>query len=201
LILNRAAPTPRRFTPRAWRVRFAWSLALPFLLLAEPSPRRLVLGAALSLAGLVLRAAAAGSIHKERSLAVGGPYAHLRHPLYLGSFLAGLGLALAGGRWFLLPAFLAVFLWTYGQAIRQENRTLERLFGESYRHYRREVRGFIPRLRPYGPPPGKEGREPGQVSAEGPGLGLYLRNKEWKAVLGTTAGFGLLWAKVMLTGS
>ena len=200
MILRRASWIPLRFTPRAWRVRLTWALALPFILLAQPSPELLALGGALSLAGLALRAAAAGSIQKDRSLAAGGPYAHVRHPLYVGTFFTGLGLALAGGRWFLPPAFLGLFLWVYGRSIRQENGKLEWLFGESYRHYRREVPAFIPRLRPYRPPAPGEGQGPDLVCTEGPSLGLYVRNKEWKAVLGTAAGFGLLWVKAVLLG-
>ena len=41
--------------------------------------------------------AAAGTIHKGEVLTTWGPYAHLRHPLYAGSFLIGGGLAIAGG--------------------------------------------------------------------------------------------------------
>lgn len=188
----------RKVGPRGRRVRSAWLLVLPFALLANPSPGLLAVGGAVSLFGLLLRAAAAGSIHKERSLALGGPYAHLRHPLYLGSFLTGLGLVLAGGRWFFPPLFLALFLWVYGRAVRMEDRTLDLLFGESFRHYRSEVPAFIPRLRRYRPTACDGVGYAGPVSFSGPGLGLYLLNKEWKAALGTLVGFGLLWAKAVV---
>lgn len=187
-----------RFGLRAQRLRLTWILALPFVLLANPSPHLLAAGGVCSLSGLLLRAAAAGSIHKERSLAVGGPYAHLRHPLYLGSFFTGLGLALAGGRWFFPPVFLLLFIWVYGRAIRAEDRTMETLFGDSYRRYRREVPAFVPRLRRHKVSVGGAVGDGGSVSVSGPGLGLYLRNKEWQAALGTAAGFGLLWAKAAL---
>ena len=129
---------------------------------------------------------------------MGGPYAHLRHPLYLGSFFTGLGLALAGGRWFFPPVFLLLFIWVYGRAIRAEDRTMETLFGDSYRRYRREVPAFVPRLRRHKVSVGGAVGDGGSVSVSGPGLGLYLRNKEWQAALGTAAGFGLLWAKAAL---
>jgi hypothetical protein len=196
-------PNPRVYGPtlRVQRLRLVWFLALPFVLLANPSRGLLLVGGGVSLCGLLLRAAAAASIHKERSLAVGGPYAHLRHPLYLGSFLTGLGLALAGGRWFFLPVLLALFLPVYGRAVRTEERTLELLFGEPYRRYRGEVPALIPRFRRYSPPGGGGVGEEALVSTTGPGLGLYLRNKEWQAALGAVAGFGLLWAKAALLGS
>jgi hypothetical protein len=193
-------PNPRVYGPtlRVQRLRLVWFLALPFVLLANPSRGLLLVGGGVSLCGLLLRAAAAASIHKERSLAVGGPYAHLRHPLYLGSFLVGLGLAVAGGRWLFPPVFVALFLRVYGRAIHVEEQTLALLFGDSYRHYRGEVPAFIPRLRAYRPPPGGGPGEAGALSVSGPGLRLYLRNKEWQAALGTAAGFGLLWAKAVL---
>jgi hypothetical protein len=186
---------------RVQRLRLAWLLAPPYLLLANSSPGALVVGGVVAASGLILRGAAAGSIRKERVLAVGGPYAHLRHPLYLGSFLTGLGLALAGGRWFFLPVLLALFLPVYGRAVRTEERTLELLFGEPYRRYRGEVPALIPRFRRYSPPGGGGVGEEALVSTTGPGLGLYLRNKEWQAALGAVAGFGLLWAKAALLGS
>ena len=52
-------------------------------------PGRLAVGAAVALAGILLRAASAGHLAKNQSLAVSGPYARTRNPLYLGSALAG----------------------------------------------------------------------------------------------------------------
>lgn len=50
-------------------------------------------GMALLVGGLLLRSWAAGVIEKQSVLAVTGPYALVRHPLYLGSFLIALGFA------------------------------------------------------------------------------------------------------------
>lgn len=190
----------RRAGHRAQRLRLTWLLALPFFLLATPSRGTVLAGSALSLCGLLLRGFACGSILKDRTLAVGGPYAHLRHPLYLGSFLVGAGLTMAGGRWFFPPLFLALFLWVYGRTIRAEERVLEILFGKPYRDYRARVRGFIPRLHPYRPPGGPESWESARVSGSGFSLRLFRRNKEWQASLGTAAGFVLLWVKAVLMG-
>src|SRR5262245_42939386 len=41
----------------------------------------------LILAGVAIRAWAAGTLRKQKSLAISGPYAWVRHPLYVGSFL------------------------------------------------------------------------------------------------------------------
>ncbi len=196
----------------------AWLLALPFLLLSRPSPPLLLAGAAVAFPGLLLRGLAAARIHKDRSLAVRGPYAVIRHPLYLGSFLLGAGLAMAGGRWFFLPLFVGFFLWAYGRTIRTEERQLAARFGEAYQAYRSRVPAFLPRLRPLGRRgdersgerhrAGGGGPDPGAGPATGPdatpfrspvpGLPLYLRNREWESALGTAAGFALLWLRMVL---
>ena len=177
-------------TFRTQRLRLAWLLALPFLYLSRPSPRMLLLGVLFSLPGLLLRARAAGSIEKDRELATGGPYNRLRHPLFLGSFLLGLGLALAGGRGWFPILFSGLFVWLYHRTIRAEEAELMRRFGGDYEAYRKEVPAFVPRFRPFispNPSPGFRFR-------------LYRRNKEWQAALGALIGFGLLWAKMSLLG-
>lgn len=179
-----------RPTLRRERLKWAWLLALPFLYFAVPSPPLLLTGALLSLLGLLLRASAAGSIHKDRELATGGPYHRLRHPLYVGSFFVGFGLALAGGRWWFLPLFFVLFLWLYSRTIRAEEERLTRHFGEAYEIYRRRVPAFLPRLR----------ASPPAHSSPGFRWELYARNREWQAALGTAAAYGLLWIRSWLPG-
>ena len=53
----------------------------------------------MALAGLAVRAWAAGVIKKDQELTTSGPYAFTRNPLYLGSLLLGSGGVLAGGVW------------------------------------------------------------------------------------------------------
>jgi len=168
----------------------AWFLALPFLYLSRPSPRTLLLGALISLFGLLLRALAAGSIHKDRELATGGPYSRLRHPLYLGSFLLGLGLALAGGRGWFPILFLGLFVWIYRRTIQAEEAELMLRFGEDFVSYRRQVPAFAPRFRPFVPPNPSPGFR----------FWLYRRNKEWQAALGALVGYGILWVRISLLG-
>ncbi len=187
-------------TLRWQRLRLAWVLAPPFLLLCEPTPSWIVIGAVIAVPGLALRALAAASILKDRVLAIRGPYAHLRHPLYVGSFFLGLGVVVGGGRWGLVALYMPLFLWVYGRTIRAEERSLAMRFGAAYRRYRERVPAFFPRRMPY------EG--PGmRVESEGWGgrngeererghLALYRRNKEWQALLGAMLAFALLWVKV-----
>jgi hypothetical protein len=181
---------PRRPGLRTQRLKFVWLLAVPFFFFALPTPGALMAGSGVALLGLALRALAAGTIEKDRTLAKGGIYGHFRHPLYVGSFLAGSGLALGGGRWWFLPTFMALFLLIYGRTIRGEERELEALFGGDYEEYRRGVPAFFPRV------------VPGLPSRHGKGFrfSLYLRNKEWEAALGVAGGFALLWIRMVVEG-
>ncbi len=66
-----------------------------FLIFARPEPVALTIGGIIALGGLLIRAWASGHIRKNENLAVSGPYAYTRNPLYLGSFFLGLGFAIA----------------------------------------------------------------------------------------------------------
>jgi hypothetical protein len=183
---------------RTLRLRGAWILLVPFVLFARPTPRLLVLGSVLAVLGVLLRGWAAGLIRKDRELTVAGPYAHTRNPLYLGSFLIGMGVALAGGRWELLVLFGVFYALVYGAVMREETRALEERFGERYAAWAREVPLFLPRLAPYRGPavPAGAARDehvPARFSFE-----RWRRNREYEAVLGVLAGFAFLTARLLL---
>lgn len=172
------------------RLRAVWVLIVPFLWLARPTPALLAAGLALAVPGLLLRAWAAGFIHKDRELTTGGPYAHTRNPLYLGSLFLGLGVTVAGGRWPFVILFLLFYGVVYGRTMRGEARLLEDLFGDAYRHYARHVPLLLPRPTPYRAPGAREGA--GAFT-----LRRFRSNREYEAVLGTVAGFAFLAAKLL----
>lgn len=169
-----------------WRVPLGFVCATAFIILSRPTPLALLLGACVSLPGLALRAWAAGHIRKNAELATSGPYAYTRNPLYLGSFLVGLGFTIASGRWLLALLFALLFLGIYLPVMRVEASTLAGLFGSSYEDYRSSVPLFFPRVTPYG------GRE---VSAVRFDASLYMRYREYRAALGLIVGWGLLLIK------
>ena len=78
-----------------WRVPLGFACAAVFIVLARPTRLSLAAGGGVALVGLALRAWASGHIRKNDRLAVSGPYAHTRNPLYLGSFILGLGFTVA----------------------------------------------------------------------------------------------------------
>lgn len=159
--------------------------AVAFIVLSRPRPLTLALGGAISLLGLVIRAWAAGHIRKNTALATSGPYAYTRNPLYLGSFILGLGFTIGAGRWTLGILFAALFLGIYLPVMRVESRTLAEIFGESYRHYASQVPLFFPRLTPY--------RTAERTSFD---RSLYMRYREYRAALGLFVVWGMLAIKV-----
>jgi len=95
-----------------------------FLWLSHPDVTSLAVGLPLSACGLTLRAWAAGHLAKDQRLATSGPYAFTRNPLYLGTLLAALGLAVAGRSPALALLFTALFALVYLPAIELEEQHL-----------------------------------------------------------------------------
>ena len=85
---------------------------------------------------------------KDAELVDAGPYARCRHPLYFGSLVAGLGLALTTRSLVLtiaLPATMFLVLW---RAMRREERFLGEHYGPAWAAYRARVPAIWPRLGP-----------------------------------------------------
>jgi protein-S-isoprenylcysteine O-methyltransferase Ste14 len=159
-----------------------------FIIFARPRPLSLAVGGVIALCGLGLRAWAAGHIRKNTRLAVSGPYAYTRNPLYLGSFILGIGFTVASAQPLLGLLFAALFLGIYLPVMRVEAETLAGLFGEDYKRYSGAVPLFIPRLFPF-----REERMPFEkFDAQ-----LYLRYREYRAALGLLIAWSLLALKAV----
>ena len=131
------------------RLYVAWPATLLALWIGRPTTASVLNSLPLVAVGAVLRWWAAGCVRKGRALATGGIYAHLRHPLYVGSFMILLGCCLMLQQplvWLVLPAGFAVVYW---RTLRREETELAAKFGDDYRNYARAVPRFLPRLRPY----------------------------------------------------
>lgn len=168
-----------------WRVRLGYPLAVAVLWFAHPSPRSILLGASFGALGLLIRAYAAGYLHKQEALTVTGPYAHTRNPLYLGSAVLALGAAIATRSWvsaFLLLLYFAVF---YSMVMRREEKELHLRHGAAFEEYADAVPLFFPRLQP---------AKSTTPSAGSFSLGQYKKNHEWQAAV----GFLLLLAALVL---
>jgi protein-S-isoprenylcysteine O-methyltransferase Ste14 len=170
-----------------WRVPLGFVCGALFIFFAQPTVWTLIVGGAVTLPGLALRAWASGHLRKNESLAVTGPYAYTRNPLYLGSFLMGLGFTIAAGQVWLVIVFIVMILGIYLPVMRVEAATLADLFGKKYLRYAKEVPLLLPRLSPYT-----------RASADTFDRSLYLRYREYRAAIGVVIAWGLLAAKMIV---
>ncbi|HSW38833.1 MAG TPA: isoprenylcysteine carboxylmethyltransferase family protein [Acidobacteriota bacterium] len=141
-------------TMMAWK-NFAQKTRVPlgivtgivFIILMRPTPGSLWVGCGIALAGALIRLWAAGHIDKGVALTRGGPYAFSRNPLYFGSFIMALGIIAAGGEYRLLLPFMIFFALFYVPVMRAEEQGLQRVFGDAFVEYSRQVPLFFPSLK------------------------------------------------------
>jgi len=136
------------------RVRATIVFALAYIAFSRPYWGGLAVGTGLIVAGQAVRAWGAGYLEKNMSLARGGPYRLIRHPLYAGSLLMGLGLALGVEHavwWTLL--YLLLFIGFFLPAIHVEELRMQSIFGAEYQDFMVEVPALVPRLARSSRPP------------------------------------------------
>ncbi len=157
------------------RVPIGFLCAAVALALVRPSWPSWWIGLSLAAIGELLRVWAAGHIEKGREITRSGPYRFVRHPLYAGSTLIGLGFALAARHplvWALTVLYLAI---TLTAAIRLEERTLDARFSGEYSAYRAGVAAPVARPVSWT-----------RVTA----------NREYRAVTGVVAAFAWLLIRI-----
>lgn len=101
-------------------------------------------GIGLAVTGIALRIWSAGYIHKNQQVTTGGPYSLTRNPLYLGSFLFGLGGMLAIRVWWLMAIYVVGFFAFYYPTMRSEEAFLQNKFGDEFEAYRKQAPFFFP---------------------------------------------------------
>ena len=166
------------------RHRLGAILPIPVILLitlwSKPTGASLWRGSILLAIGEFIRLWSAGyagqwrEAMEEGRKVTGGPFALVRNPCYVGSFIIGIGLVVMSGRWaaFILLFISALLAMLY--LVPQEERALEKQFGASYGDYRSSTPGYIPglkqiwpwykaRRKPYGSADVFENREALQV--------------------------------------
>src|SRR5207302_3883533 len=127
--------------------------AAAMLAAARPRPALYAAGLVLAVLGVAIRLWAAGTIHKGREITTSGPYAWVRHPLYVGSFVIALGYFAMSGLWEAFAIGIPLFLLLNWAAVVIEERMLAALFGPDYDSYCRRVPRAVPRP-PRGPAKG-----------------------------------------------
>jgi protein-S-isoprenylcysteine O-methyltransferase Ste14 len=178
-------PFPKPYADFVQRLRVPAGFILlgGFGFLAHPSWTSIVQSLPVIACGMLLRAWAAGHLEKNQKLAVSGPYAYTRNPLYLGSLLVAGGFCIAAASWWLVLLFLVAFALIYLPVMEQEAAHLSKLFPD-YAAYAARV----PLLLPW--PSGYEAGKPFLWE-------VFWRNKEQKAWYGSLAGMALLLLKVL----
>lgn len=155
------------------RVYAAWVAAI-FLFVASRNAQFSLYGIIFALVGVTIRIWAAGYLKKNGGVVSSGPYQWTRNPLYLGSFIIGIGFFWAFH--IILPGIVIaiIFAYIYYPVILDEERILEEKFGEEFREYKRRVPRIIPdfSLRKY------SGREMAFS------WGNIMRNREYNVWLG-----------------
>ena len=171
-----------------WRVRFGYVVGVAAFWFARPQFGWLLCGFGIAACGLILRGYAAGHLRKHKQLAVSGPYAFTRNPLYLGSVFLAAGFSVASHSWIstvVLAAYLSVF---YPAVIRREQGELKLLYGAAFVEYASHVPAFWPRLSPAG------------ASDEKFSWLLYRQNREYEAAIGLIVAMAILWALMIWRG-
>lgn len=154
-----------------YRVHLGFLSAAVAFVLARPTRTSLVVGLVVAAAGELLRLWAAGHIEKGREITRSGPYRFVRHPLYLGSTLIGVGFAVAAWSWPVAALCVCYLGVTLVAAIRTEEATLDARFDGAYRAYR-------------------EGKA--EPVARRFSWARVMANREYRAVVGFVAAFAFL---------
>jgi len=138
--------------------------------------------------GCGIRSWAAGYLLKGKRVAIGGPYAWVRNPLYVGSFILGLGFCavlwrdpLPGVAWALWASYVLSYGVIYPAKVRAEEAELREALGDEYVRYASRVPRFVPICGAV------SGLGEQHFSAE-----LYKRNREYQCILGCAAVFAFL---------
>lgn len=156
------------------RVPLGFVCAAVAFWLARPTPLSLLVGMSVAALGEVIRVWAAGHIDKGREITRSGPYRHVRHPLYAGSAIMGVGFMIAARS---LPAAIVVSLYLIVALVstaRAEEAALDTRFRGEYSAYR-------------------EGRA--TPSDRSFSLARVMANREYRAVIGLVVACGLLYLR------
>ena len=155
------------------RVPLGFVVGVVAIALARPSVTTLMLGVPIAVVGEGVRIWAAGHLEKGKEVTSSGPYRWVRHPLYAGSSVIGVGFIVAAGSP-LIALAIAIYLGlTITAAIKSEEAWLAERLGVAYR-YRAGTSSEADRAF---------------------SLDRAMRNREYRAVAGLVIVVGLLWLR------
>lgn len=126
---------------RQW---FAVIFVLLVSLMGEPQQLPFLIGAGIAAVGALIRLWASGHVMKNKVLATDGPYAFVRHPLYVGNILLLVGFSIASSLWWSYVLMIALLLFYYPPTIAYEDNKLKNFFGEAWIEWSKTTRALIP---------------------------------------------------------
>jgi len=126
------------------KIRVPLFLAALVLLVPNIKPNLFLWGFLVTLFGSLFQSWCFGALDKNKSLAIQGPYAFVRNPMYLGRFFLLFGCLLLVGHIWLLAVFSLFYYLYMVNRVKREEAHLIGVFGEKYRAYCREVNRFLP---------------------------------------------------------
>lgn len=151
-----------------WKLVVVFALVIVMIAVADPAPDKwkhwnFLTGCGLILVCIWIRMWAAGHLVKNKVLTVTGPYAYVKNPLYIGTFLGMTGFALAAAgdpaqalwyvrhlNWMIFGVALLVFVFSYvPYKKKREGDRLHKVFGEAWDHYDKAVPDYFPKLSRY----------------------------------------------------
>jgi protein-S-isoprenylcysteine O-methyltransferase Ste14 len=105
-----------------------------------------IAGLALSLLGLLLRVVSRDwkIAHGDNCLVKDGLYSVVRHPMYVGSFLAGLGLCVIFGSMPFTAIYSIFFIAIHVRIARREDEYMDGIWPEEHKSYVAMVHGCVP---------------------------------------------------------
>jgi protein-S-isoprenylcysteine O-methyltransferase Ste14 len=116
--------------------------------LADVHDPWMVAGLTLVVGGLALRSWAAGTLRKMAQLTTEGPYAAMRHPLYVGSFMMMVGFSDLINDEENIYVVCGPILLLYILKVLSEERQLAGKFGAAWNEYAARAPRFVPRRWP-----------------------------------------------------
>lgn len=129
-----------------WRIEAGFFFAAFVVVFAQPTPTSIMRWVPLALVALALRCWARGYLERRTQLTQHGPYALVRHPLYVGSFLLGLAFALMTNVSIVPFLFAVAFVSTYVPKALREEHFLQQRYGPEYSRYAARVGAVVPRF-------------------------------------------------------
>ena len=158
------------------------------IVFSHPQVMWFVPGFIMVMSGEILRVWAVGHLMKTKEVTTTGPYAYVKNPLYLGTFLILVGFCLMASNFILLVLGLVVFVVYYAPfKKKRESQRLLNKFGSSWAEYDQAVPDYFPRWIPYA----QRGHR--EWSRE-----LFLENSESGTLLAVCLGTAILFFRFFI---